>query len=96
MAKWTAKDERQYDHVKASLRERGTRPRRAREIAARTFNKTRRRAGRTPSRRTQGTGNPRTRLEDRTRQELYNLARDRDIPGRSGMNKAQLVRALRR
>lgn len=96
MAKWTAKDERQYDHVKASLRERGTRPRRAREIAARTVNKTRRRTGRTPSRRTQGTGNPRTRLEDRSRQELYNLARDRDIRGRSGMNKAELVRALRR
>lgn len=96
MPGWSAKDERQYEHIKDGLRARGTRAARAREIAARTVNKTRRRAGRTPSPRTQGTGNPRTPLEERTRQELYNLARDRDIAGRSGMNKAALVRALRR
>ena len=95
MAKWTSKDERQYEHIEDALRQRGTRASRAREIAARTVNKTRRRAGRTPNRRSQGTGNPRTPLDQRTRQELYNLARERGIAGRSGMAKAELVRALR-
>lgn len=95
MARWSAKDERQYEHIRDGLRARGTRVPRAKEIAARTVNKTRRQAGRTPSTRTQGTGNPRTSLDDRTRQELYNIARERNIPGRSRMDKAALVRALR-
>lgn len=95
MAKWSAKDERQYEHIKDGLRSSGTRVGRAREIAARTVNKTRREAGRTPSTRTQGTGNPRTSLDERTRQELYNIARERNVPGRSGMDKASLIRALR-
>ena len=69
--------------------------RRATEIAAQTVNKTRRSEGRTQNRRTQGTGNPNTALEDRTRDELYNLAADRNIAGRSRMTKRELVRALR-
>lgn len=95
MAKWSAKDERQYEHIKDGLRSRGTRVSRAKEIAARTVNKTRRQDGRTPSTRTQGTGNPRRSLDGRTREELYNIARDRNIPGRSRMDKAALVEALR-
>ena len=95
MAKWTSKDERQYEHIKDGLRARGTRATRAKEIAARTVNKTRREEGRTPTRRTQGTGNPRSSLDDRTRQELYNLARERQVPGRSGMTKAELIAGIR-
>jgi hypothetical protein len=58
-------------------------------------NKTRRQQGRTPNRTTQGTGNPTTRLESRTRDELYNIARKNDIAGRSALNKAELIEAIR-
>jgi plasmid stabilization system protein ParE len=92
---WSAKDERKYEHVKESAKDRGASTKRAKEIAARTVNKSRREEGRTPSKRTQGTGNPRTSLEDRSVQELRNLARDRDISGRSRMRKDELVSALR-
>lgn len=93
---WSDKDERQYEHIKDSQRDRGSSERRAKEIAARTVNKTRRKEGRTPNERTQGTGNPNVALADRTKQELYNLAQERDIEGRSKMDKKQLVRALSR
>src|SRR5690606_986270 len=62
-AKWSGKDERQYEHIKRSARQRGRSLERAREIAARTVNKQRRKEGRTPRRTSQGTGNPRVRLE---------------------------------
>jgi plasmid stabilization system protein ParE len=55
---WSDKDERKYEHIKDSSRERGVSEDRAKEIAARTVNKDRREEGRTPNRRTQGTGNP--------------------------------------
>ena len=35
-------------------------------------------------------------LEDRNRQQLYELAKKRDIPGRSKMGKGELIKALRR
>jgi hypothetical protein len=92
---WSNKDERKYEHVKESSEERGVPEKRAKEIAARTVNKGRREEGRTPNRRTQGTGNPNRPLEERTRDELYNLARDMDITGRSAMNKDQLIQAIR-
>ena len=91
---WSGKDERQYEHVKDSELARGASPDRAEEIAARTVNKHRREEGRTPNRRTQGTGNPNAALGDLTRDELYNRAREKDIAGRSRMSKAQLVQAL--
>jgi hypothetical protein len=59
-------------------------------------NKGRREEGRTPNKRTQGTGNPNTSLEERTRDELYNIAKDRDIKGRSSMSKQELVSALKK
>jgi hypothetical protein len=59
-------------------------------------NKQRREEGRTPNRRTQGTGNPNTPLDQRSRDELYNLARQRGVSGRSSMSKPELVSALRR
>ncbi len=42
---WSDKRERQYQHIKEQAEERGTKPRRAREIAARTVNKNRAQAG---------------------------------------------------
>jgi plasmid stabilization system protein ParE len=95
---WSSKDERQYEHIKDSARERGASKSRAKEIAARTVNKERREEGRTKSGRTStsGTGNPTHRLEDRSKQELYNRARELDIDGRSKMSKQQLVRAIRK
>ena len=95
MPTWTGKDDRQYEHIRDSQLERGRPEDKADEIAARTVNKRRRLEGRTPSRRSQGTGNPTRRLEGRTRDELYNRARDLALPGRSRMNKAQLIEAVR-
>lgn len=95
-AGWSDKDERQYEHIKESAEERGRSESRAKEIAARTVNKQRREEGRTPNRTTQGTGNPNASLDDRTVEELRNLAAERGIEGRSDMRKAELVRALRK
>ena len=94
-SKWSNKDERQYEHIKESQEERGTSEGRAKEIAARTVNKQRREEGRTPNKKTQGTGNPTNSLEDRSRDELYNRAQDLDIEGRSQMSKDELVKAIR-
>jgi hypothetical protein len=59
-------------------------------------NKSRREDGRTPNKTSQGKGAPNKGLEKRTRDELYNIARSRNIEGRSSMNKAELVRAIRK
>jgi len=96
MVKWSKKDERQYDHIKESQLERGKSEDDAEEVAARTVNKQRRHEGRTPNKTTQGTGNPNTRLEERTVDELQNLAADLNISGRSKMNKADLIAAIRK
>ncbi len=93
---WTAKEERQYEHIKKSARKRGRSASRAKEIAARTVNRERRQRGETPNKKTQGTGNPNTSLGERTVRELRNRASGLDIEGRSKMNKAELVRAIRR
>jgi hypothetical protein len=92
---WTKKDERQYEHVRESERERGRSPERAREIAARTVNDQRRKEGRTENRTTSGTGDPNSSLEDRTVDQLRNRARELGIAGRSSMRKAELVDAIR-
>jgi hypothetical protein len=92
---WSNKDERLYEHVKESELDRGMDPARAKEIAARTVNKHRRGEGRTPNNRTQGTGNPTRSYEDHTRDELYNIAKEKDIPGRSKMGKQELIEAIR-
>jgi plasmid stabilization system protein ParE len=93
---WSNKDERKYKHIKDSARERGTSTDRAEEIAARTVNKQRQAEGRTGNSRPSGTGNPHTRLEARTRNELYNRARELKIAGRSTMNKTELAAAIGR
>jgi hypothetical protein len=95
MPSWSGKDERQYEHIRDAVLERGRGEEKAQEIAARTVNKRRRLEGRTPSRRTQGSGNPTTRLEQRTRDELYVRASQLGITGRSRMTKTDLIAAIR-
>ncbi len=92
---WSKKDERQYEKIKRSSQQRGVSERRAKEIAGRTVNKTRREEGRTPNKTTQGTGNPTASLEQRSKKELYNLASEMDISGRSKMKKDDLIQAIR-
>ena len=96
MPKWSNKDERKYEHIKESALERGASEDRAQEIAARTVNRDRREEGRTPNKTSMGTGNPRESLEERTVDELQNIARDLDIEGRSAMRKKELVEAIRK
>jgi hypothetical protein len=96
MATWSKKDERQYEKIKKSSMRRGVKAKRAKAIAARTVNKTRRKRGRTPNRTSQGTGNPNQPLEERSKRELYNRAQKLDIEGRSKMSKGQLIKAIRR
>lgn len=95
MPEWSEKDRRKYEKIEKSSRQRGVKKDRAKEIAARTVNKDRREEGRTPENRTQGTGNPNRSLEDRSKQELYNRAKDLHISGRSRMKKDELVKAIR-
>ncbi len=96
---------RQYEHVKESERSQGRSERRAEEIAARTVNKERARGGESrqasrtstddmsPSRRG-GRRSGTNREKGRTREQLYNEAKELNVEGRSHMNKAQLQRAV--
>lgn len=103
---WSPKRERQYEHIKEGLESRGTDDDTAEEIAARTVNKERARAGKSKDA-------SRTSIEDissgrrgglrshgghggRTYAQLRNEAGDRNIKGRSKMSKEQLERALER
>lgn len=93
---WSNKDERKYEHIKEGYEERGKSEDEAEEIAARTVNRDRREEGRTPNTRTQGTGNPNTGLESRTKDELENRARELNISGYSSMAKDELIDEIRR
>lgn len=103
---WNAKRERQYEHVKEGLIERGRPEGLSKEIAARTVNKERARHGeaRQSSRlsKTDISSGRRGGLRShrgsggRTRDQLYEEARRRNIKGRSKMSKAQLESALSR
>jgi hypothetical protein len=104
---WSAKRERQYEHIKEGLTERGTSEDKAEEIAARTVNKERARSGEAKessrlsrtdmsSGRRGGLRSGTSRPKGRTRDQLYEEAKDRNIPGRSKMNKEQLQRAVDR
>jgi plasmid stabilization system protein ParE len=104
---WSAKRERQYEHIKDGLQERGTSEDKAKEIAARTVNKERARAGEAKessrlsredisSGRRGGLRSGTNREKGRTRDQLYEEAKDRGIEGRSKMNKEQLRRAVDR
>ena len=96
---------RQYEHIKESQKDQGASESRAEEIAARTVNKEKARHGesRTSSRsstkdissgRRGGLRSNSSRSKGRTRDQLYNEAKDRNIEGRSKMNKEQLRRAV--
>ena len=104
---WSAKRERQYEHIKDSLEERGSTEDKAEEIAARTVNKERARAGEAKessrlsredisSGRRGGLRSGTRRERGRTRDQLYNEAKDLGIEGRSKMSKQQLERAVDR
>ncbi|MFE2474646.1 plasmid stabilization protein [Streptomyces sp. NPDC001194] len=98
------KRERQYEHVKESAERRGESEERAKEIAARTVNKERARAGesKTASRQSledissarRGGLRSHSGAQGPTYEQLYAEARRRNIHGRSDMNKTQLKRAL--
>jgi hypothetical protein len=103
---WDDKRERQYQHVKEGLRTRGRPADVAEEIAARTVNKERARAGesrdasKTPTRdissARRGGMRSHSGAAGRTFDQLYNEARQRGVRGRSRMTKAQLARAVGR
>jgi hypothetical protein len=96
---------RQYEHIKESQKERGRSTGRAEEIAARTVQKERARAGESRSRsrtstqdissgRRGGQRSGKRGPRGRTRDQLYNEAKQRGIEGRSSMSKSQLQRAV--
>ena len=98
---------RQYEHIKDSELKQGAGEDRAEEIAARTVNKERARSGESEtssktstqdmsSSRRGGLRSGTDREKGRTREQLYNEARDRGIKGRSKMNKSQLQQAVDR
>jgi hypothetical protein len=103
---WSAKRERQYEHIKEGLVDRGAGEDKAQEIAARTVNKERARHGeaREASRTSiddisssrRGGLRSHSGSQGRTYDQLRNEAREHGIKGRSKMTKAELERALRR
>lgn len=103
---WSKKRERQYEHIKEGLLERGETEDEAEEIAARTVNKERARKGEAAessdlSREDISSGR-RGGLRSgkgpggRTYDQLYEEAKDLNVEGRSKMNKSQLRRAVDR
>ncbi len=103
---WNDKRERQYEHIKEGLEERGRGERVSSEIASRTVNKERARRG-------EAGASSRSSTDDlssgrrgglrshrgpggRTKEQLYNEARQRGVEGRSKMTKAQLEKAVGR
>jgi hypothetical protein len=103
---WNKKRERQYKHIKQGLKQRGESEDTAEEIAARTVNKERARAGeaRTRSRSSvsdissgrRGGLRSHKGAGGRTKAQLYNEAKKKNIKGRSRMTKKQLERAVGR
>jgi len=101
---WSAKRERQFEHIKEGLLERGSGEDKAEEIAARTVNKERARHGEAQqasrtsvddiSSGRRGGLRSHSGSEGRTYNQLRNEARERGIRGRSRMTKQQLERAL--
>ena len=103
---WSNKRERQYEHIKEGLEDRGRSEKKAAEIAARTVNKERARSG-------EAKEASRTSVQDissgrrgglrshkgsggRTKAQLYNEAKQKGIEGRSKMTKAELEKAVSR
>ena len=103
---WSKKRERQYEHVKDSLEDQGRDEDTAEEIAARTVNKERARSGESDQASSSSTddissgrrGGKRSGSGSggRTKQQLYNEAKKKNIEGRSKMSKAELEMAVGR
>ena len=104
---WNKKRERQYEHIKDSVKERGASEDKAEEIAARTVNKERARSGEAKSSsqlsradissgRRGGLRSGTKRPKGRTKEQLYNEAKRMGIEGRSRMTKQQLQQAVDR
>ncbi|MDT0139383.1 plasmid stabilization protein [Acidovorax sp. PRC11] len=105
-AAWSDRRERQYEHIKDSLKDRGRSEKTAEQIAARTVNKERAQHGEakeaspktvhdTPAP-VRGGKRSHTGAQGRTREQLYEEARRKGIAGRSKMNKAELEKAVGR
>ena len=103
---WSKKRERQYDKIRKSQRDQGASEDRAEEIAARTVNKERARAGESKqasktSTRDVSSGHRGGKRSGKgpqgpTKDQLLNEARQRGIKGRSKMTTRQLQSALSR
>jgi len=106
---WSAKRERQYEHIKQGLERQGRDEDTAEEIAARTVNKERARSGEartsSPTSTRDISSGRRGGLRShrgpggrtgRTKAQLYQEAKDKHVEGRSKMSKAQLQRAVDR
>lgn len=103
---WSAKRERQYEHIKEGLEDRGRPTREAKSIAARTVNKERARSGEARQRSPEslrdvssshrGGKRSHSGAQGPTKAQLYGEARRRNVKGRSTMTKAQLQRAVGR
>jgi hypothetical protein len=101
-----SKDARKYEHIKDSVKDRGGSEKRAEEIAARTVNKDRARAGKTQTASESSTRDPKSssqrggersgtnKPKGRTKDQLYNEAKRMGIDGRSSMNKEELRKAV--
>ena len=105
-AQWSTKRKRQYEHIKEGVLERGESEDTAEEIAARTVNKERARAGESKTASRTSTkdissgrrGGLRSHQGSggRTKAQLYQEAKRKGVEGRSRMTKAQLQRAVGR
>jgi len=103
---WSDKRERQYEHIKEGILDRGEDESTAKEIAARTVYKERARAGEakesSPTSTNDISSGRRGGLRShsgpggRTRDQLYNEARHKKVKGRSKMTKAELEKAVSR
>ena len=103
---WSKKRERQYEHIKDGLKDSGRDEGTAEEIASRTVNKERARAGEAKQASRTSTddissgrrGGLRSHSgsKGRTKEQLYAEAKKKNVHGRSSMNKAQLARAVGR
>ena len=103
---WSKKRERQYEHIKEGLEDQGRSEDTAEEIAARTVNKERARSGEAEQKSKTSTqdisssrrGGLRSHSGSggRTRDQLYEEAKKKNVRGRSTMTKAELERAVGR
>ena len=103
---WSKKRERQYEHIKEGLEDRGDSEDEAEEIAARTVNKERARSGEAKEASKTSTkdisSGRRGGLRSHrgpggpTKEQLYADAKRQGVKGRSKMSKAELARAVKR